>query len=98
LSDRLLALLIWILAFLGFSGGGVVAAFYPGVVQRALLSQPKPRFAPKAEDGMVGRWMGGRKYLESESYIVTLRVVGFASLAVAVLMLVHLVEAFLRFA
>lgn len=96
MSDRLLALLIWVLAFLAFSGGGVVAAFYPGVVQRALLSQPKPRFAPKAENSIVGRWMGGRKYLEGKGYIAALRIIGFCSLLIALLMLVNMVSALIR--
>ena len=96
MSDRLIALLVWMICFLGFSLGGVIGAFYPHVVQRAMLSAPAPRlkFLPKPDQKLFG--IGGRDYFESHRYIVTLRVVGFASLAVAVLMLAHLLEALLR--
>jgi hypothetical protein len=96
LGYRLLTPLIWIVAFLGFSGAGVIGAFYPGVVQRALLSQPKPKFAPKAEDSIAGRWMGGRKYPESEGYVATLRIIGFCGLLIALLMLVTMLRALIR--
>ncbi len=96
MTDRLVALLVWTICFLGFSLGGVIGAFYPDVVQRAILSAPPPKlkFLPRPDQKLFG--IGGREYFEGHRYIITLRVVGFASLAVAVLMLAHLLQALLR--
>ncbi len=90
-AHNLLSLLIWVLCFLGFTVGGVIGAFFPHIVQRsAINSKPKWKFIPKPEEMWPARSMGGRKYFESRSYRLQLRVIGFASLVAAALMMIIL--------
>jgi len=72
-SDPVLKVLVWVLCFPVFLGIGIVATFFPRVIQRAALStQPKFKFIPKPQELVPG----GREYLESRRYIISVRISG----------------------
>lgn len=89
MAQGLQSFLIWLACLIGFGTGGVVCTFFPQVIQRMALNAPTPRwkFIPKPEDMWPARAKGGRKYFESRSYVVMLRIVGVLCLIATALLI-----------
>jgi len=89
MAQALQSLLIWLACLIGFGTVGVVCTFFPEVIQRMVLNAPTPRwkFIPKPEDMWPLRAMGGRRYFQSSSYMIQLRVAGVLSLIATALMI-----------
>jgi hypothetical protein len=89
MAEGLQSFLIWLACLVGFGTAGVVCTFFPEVIQRMALNAPTPRwkFIPKPEGMWPARAKGGRKYFESRSYIIQLRVAGVLSLIAALLLI-----------
>jgi hypothetical protein len=87
MAHGILAVLVVVILFGLLWGTGILCAFYPRLIQHAILSAPKPklRLFTRPEQKILG--IGGRDYYESDKYILTLRVIGFANLAVGLLLL-----------
>ena len=83
------SLLIWLACLIGFGTAGVTCTFFPEAIQRIALTAPTPRwkFFKKPEDIWPARSMGGRKYFESKSYVIQIRIVGVLSLTATVILL-----------